>query len=54
MVKSSLGAALGQLFLTIPEPSGLLLDVIHSMLFALAMVAVSLPKLTATLLEKHK
>lgn len=51
MVTSYLGAALGQLFLNIPDPSGLLLYIIISILFSLAMMPVSLTKLSAPVIE---
>lgn len=54
MVTSYLGAALGQLFLNIPDPSGLLLYIIISILFSLAMMPVSLTKLSAPVIENHK
>lgn len=54
MVTSYLGAALGQLFLTIPDKSGLLLYIIISILFSLAMMPVSLTKLSAPAIETHK
>ena len=53
MVTSYLGAPFGQLFLNIPDPTGMLLYIIISILFSLALMPISLTKLSAPVIEEH-
>ena len=53
MVTSYLGAALGQLLISVPDPSGMLMYIIISIIFSLAMIPISLTQLSAPTIETH-
>ena len=53
MVTSYLGAAFGQLLLSVPDSSGMLMYIIISIIFSLAMIPISLTKLSAPTIETH-
>ena len=53
MVTSYLGAAFGQLLLSVPDSSGMLMYIIISIIFSLAMIPISLTTLSAPTIETH-
>ena len=54
MVTSYLGSSIGQLFLNVPDPTGMMVFVLIAMLFSCALIPVSLTALPAPAIETVK